>query len=238
MVASKPPGRLIVVVGLPSVGVVLPVLNAVATIDTAVASIVDQVPGVHQIVVVDGGSTDGTLEILAHRRDIEVERQVRTGLAAARNLGIAKLRTEIVAFCDADDRWLPGSLDIRVRHLLDHPACGAVAGSVITRALHGHQVPPHRLAQIGRLLPGYTPGAVLARRRVFDEVGGFDEDLHIAADSGWLARLLASDVRLDMLDEIVLEKGIGESSLSTDLDLYRGEMLSVVRSRLSSNRSR
>jgi glycosyltransferase involved in cell wall biosynthesis len=221
-----------------SIGVVMPVLDAVETIDAAIDSVVAEVPAGSSIVVVDGGSTDGTAHRLAARTDVEVVRQVGRGLAAARNQGVAALDTDVIAFCDADDRWVAGGLGARLRHLRDHPTCAVVAGSVVAHAVSGHRAPPARAEQIGRALPGYTPGALLVRRSAFDSIGGFDERWQIASDSAWLARLLDVDVRFDMIDTVVLSKGLRSNSLSTDLDRYAGEMLAVVRAQLRERRSR
>jgi glycosyltransferase involved in cell wall biosynthesis len=188
--------------------------------------------------VVDGGSTDGTFERLASRPDIELVRQRGRGLAAARNQGVASLHTDLVAFCDADDRWVTGGLGARLRHLCDHSACAVVAGAVVMHVVDGHRAPPARVAQLHRPLPGYTPGALLVRRSVFHTVGWFDERLQIAADSAWFARLLESDLRFDRFDEVVLVKGVRSRSLSTDLDRYRSELLGVVRGHLRATRVR
>lgn len=234
-----------------SVGVVVSVLDAVDTVDAAIGSVRGELDGQgSRVVVVDGGSTDGTLQLLAGRNDIELVHQTGRGLAAARNQGLAALgiptsraapgsvpAVDLVAFCDADDTWVAGGLGERRRHLRTHAMCGVVAGAVITRLVDGHQAPAVRREQMGRVVPGYTPGALLARSSVFGSVGGFDEGLRIASDSDWLARLSASGVRFDLLDDVSLVKGIRSTSLSTDVEQYRQELLSVVRDHLGAQRA-
>ena len=78
-------------------------------------------------------------------------------------------------------------------------------------------------------MPGYTPGALMARRETFDAVGSFDETLVIGADSDWFVRLTQLDVRLDVLPTLVLRKGARASSLSADVTTYRRELLQVAR---------
>jgi len=213
-------------VGNPSVGVVMPVRNGAGTIGLAVGSVLAQQPPVDHVVVVDGTSTDGTLGCLPIDPRIEVVHQSSTGLGAARNDGIHRLRTDLVGFCDADDRWRPDALAVRMDHLATHPTCIAVAGRVCTSATSAvGEVPTHRVAGLGRATDGYTPGAVLIRREV---VAPFDEQLRIATDTRWFAELLDSPLRFDLIAAIVLDKGVGPATLSTDLERYRREMLVVI----------
>ena len=222
----------------PTVGVVIPVLDAVDTVDAAIDSVIGELAAASRVVVVDGGSSDGTLGCLAARSDIELIPQVGHGLAAARNQGVAVLDTDLVAFCDADDRWIAGGFEPRLRHLRDHLACAVVGGAVVPRLVDGHRASAARSQQLGRQLPGYTPGALLVRRSVFDTIGGFEEGLTIASDSAWLARLLDADVRFDLIDDVVLSKGVRSDSLSTDVETYRHELLMVVRGCLHDRRQR
>jgi hypothetical protein len=78
-------------------------------------------------------------------------------------------------------------------------------------------------------LPGFTPGALLARRHVFQRVGGFDETLTIGTDSDWFVRLQQSELSLAVLPVVVLYKGARAASLSTDRETYRRELLRVAR---------
>src|SRR3954452_10452644 len=100
----------------PLVSVVIPVWNCEAYVGEAVASVLAQGRGPLQIVLVDDGSTDDSVE--AARRagaQIEVVRQENGGIGAARNAGVARARGELLAFLDSDDRWTPGKLAAQMR---------------------------------------------------------------------------------------------------------------------------
>jgi hypothetical protein len=89
-------------------GVVVPLFNKEATVRRCVEALLTQTEKPRRIVVVDDGSTDGSLQALAPFRDrITVLRQPNAGPSAARNRGIYELDTEWVAFADADNCWLP-----------------------------------------------------------------------------------------------------------------------------------
>jgi hypothetical protein len=101
----------------------------------------------------------------------------------------------------------------------------------------GEPVPIGHRATLGVARPGFTPGALVARRAVFDRVGPFDERLRIGTDSDWFVRLRESRCRVDLLDDVVLVKGVRSASLSTDVTAYRRELLDVARAYVTRRRS-
>src|ERR1700676_3628629 len=93
---------------MPRVSVIIPVFNAARTIEQAIESVRAQSFTDFEIVAVDDGSTDGSIEIL--RRcgyPARVLQQKNHGPSAARNLGIANSTGEYLGFLDADDWWKP-----------------------------------------------------------------------------------------------------------------------------------
>lgn len=95
----------------PPLSIVTPCLNAAATISRTLESVESNgVYGVEHIVV-DGGSTDGTLEILARYPDIRVVSEPDDGLADAFNKGAAMATGDVVGWLNADDWYLPGALE-------------------------------------------------------------------------------------------------------------------------------
>jgi glycosyltransferase involved in cell wall biosynthesis len=107
-----------------TVSVITPVWNAAATLAATVASVQAQSLTDWEMLVIDDGSTDGSLalaEALA-RRDarIRVLAQPRAGAAAARNRGIRAARGRFIAFLDADDLWRPGKLELQIGFMRAH----------------------------------------------------------------------------------------------------------------------
>jgi glycosyltransferase involved in cell wall biosynthesis len=212
-----------------TVGVVMPVRNGARTLATAIRSVCEQCPSPADIVVVDGASEDGSATIAAAFPGVRVICQAGRGLAAARNQGLRAVAGEAIAFCDSDDCWSAGALATRLNHLTAEPGCDAVIGHVERVLFDSDTATPQQTSQLGRVVPGYTPGALMARRAAFEMVGPFDETLVIGADSDWFVRLAQSDVRLDVLQAVVLQKGVRASSLSADITTYRSELLLVAR---------
>ncbi|MCW5718041.1 MAG: glycosyltransferase family 2 protein [Bauldia sp.] len=212
----------------PAVGVVIPVRNGARTLAAAIASVLGQSPPPDDVVVVDGGSDDGSASS-SLSLGVRVIAQEGRGLGAARNQGIAAVAGDLVAFCDVDDRWTDGALAMRLARLAAEPACGAVIGH-LRRTVIGDETPtPQQASRLGQVEPGYTPGALLVRRAALAAVGPFDETLTLGCDSDWFVRLVQSAVRLDVLPDTVLLKGVRNTSLSTDIATYRRELLQVAR---------
>ena len=94
----------------PRISVVIPLYNKETYIVRAVESALSQGAAVHEVIVVDDGSTDNGPALLASLGDARVRliRQPNSGVSAARNAGIEAASSEYVAFLDADDAWLPG----------------------------------------------------------------------------------------------------------------------------------
>jgi glycosyltransferase involved in cell wall biosynthesis len=155
--------------GWPSVAVVIPTRDRPQELRRALDAILAQdYPGTLEVVVVfDGSRPDSSIEG-SNVRGVENART--PGLPGARNTGILALETELVAFCDDDDEWLPGKLDAQVRELrtneADFVSCGVLVeyeGQSVAR-LAGTSVVPHKhrrsalLERIG-LLNEEIPGA-------------------------------------------------------------------------------
>lgn len=184
----------------PLVSVIVPAYNAERYIGDAVDSILGQDYPHKEVIVVDDGSTDGTVARLHEYGDrIRLLHQPNSGAAAARNRGLAAARGEYLAFLDSDDIWLPGKLTAQVEHLLRHSHVDMVYGQWDTwRAERdGTFLAPALAAELGPFDPDAPPAlvpegsgwlyhrlltdflvwtsVVMLRRRLADRVGPFDE---------------------------------------------------------------
>jgi glycosyltransferase involved in cell wall biosynthesis len=171
------------------VSVVIPVLNARPWVGRAIESALAQTVPPVEVIVVDDGSTDGSLEHVRERfPGVRAERSPGTGVSAARNFGITLARGECTAFLDADDVWAPWKLERQLAAVGCFPGWGMsvtdgrkfVPGEVVdwgTRSPAPRRGP--RLVGFAALLrcSGVFTSSVLVRRAVLDEVGLFDETL-------------------------------------------------------------
>src|SRR3954454_7763106 len=106
------------------VSIVMPAYNSAAVIDESVGSVLAQSYGDWELIVADDGSTDDTVTRLeAYGDRVRVVRAERNGgPAAARNLALRHAAGELVAFLDADDRWLPDDIETQVARYDAEPA--------------------------------------------------------------------------------------------------------------------
>ena len=95
---------------LPSISIVTPCLNAVGTIEEALASVREQAYPRLEHVVVDGGSTDGTVDLLRGADGVRFVSEPDGGRADAVNKGVAMSTGEVIGWLNADDRYEPGAL--------------------------------------------------------------------------------------------------------------------------------
>ncbi|GHG67546.1 glycosyltransferase family A protein [Comamonas sp. JC664] len=112
--------------------VIIPTYNRARLLEAALDSVFAQEEQDFEVLVVDDGSTDDTLETLARYGErVRVLQQRNAGPGAARNLGIQAARGEYVAFLDSDDLWFPWTLATYRRVLEEAPGTSVVLGSSV-----------------------------------------------------------------------------------------------------------
>ncbi|RJQ53966.1 MAG: glycosyltransferase [Desulfobacteraceae bacterium] len=219
----------------PPVSVVIPTFNRGWIIKEAIESVLRQNYPNFELIVVDDGSTDDTALILDHYGDRIVSiRQENAGVSAARNRGIREASGELIAFLDSDDLWLPGKLKRQAEFLEADPgACICQTEEVWIR--NGCRVNPknkHRkesgiIFERSLALCLVSPSAVMIRRRLFDEVGLFDENLPACEDYDlWLR--IGCRYPVYLIEEPLIVKRGGHAdqlSRASGLDRFRIDAL-------------
>lgn len=110
------------------ISVVMPAYNAEITIDQAIQSVIKQTYKNIELIVIDDGSNDKTVEkVNAYtQKDSRVKilhNRTNAGVAVSRNRGVKAARGEWIAFLDSDDAWLPEKLEKQYKRLLNAPKC-------------------------------------------------------------------------------------------------------------------
>lgn len=210
----------------PLVSVIIPTRNRRRLVGRALDSVRSQTYPHVETIVVDDGSTDGTLDYLASMPGVKVvELEASAGAAAARNRGVAASRGQLVAFLDSDDEWLPPKLERQVTAMTASDRVGAVYCRYYN---HDDVTGVHRLADnrlytgdiTDELMSGRCPRTVslfLVRRAALDGVGGFDESLRGFQDTDLWIRM-ASAWHFDAVDEpLAVVHNHGEMRITTDI---------------------
>ena len=205
----------------PTVSVVLPTYNRASALPGAIRSVFEQSHQPLELIVVDGGSTDGTDEVLTAVDDERLHvrrREEPDGPGTARNEGVQLADGEYVAFVDADDRWRPRKLERQLTAMDRADAAVALTGLEKSagepRTRDGAAGDVHD--DILHLdIPTYT-STLVAERSALIDVGGFDEDLSCFED--WeLCLRLSRDYPFAFVDEPLVLKGTGKN-ISADPD--------------------
>jgi glycosyltransferase involved in cell wall biosynthesis len=221
----------------PSVSVVIPVLNGERFLEEAIASALAQTHRPLELVVVDDGSEDRSAEV-AEALGARVLRRPHGGVSAARNAGIAAARGELIALLDADDRWPIDRLSVQVDCFRRRPELGFVIGRARMFLEPGIARPDWFTDDLASGETTLARHAILARKEVFEQIGGFDECRDICEDLDWLARARDAQVPYDVLDDVVLEYRVhsANTGLPRRRELERG-MLRTLRSSIDRKRA-
>ena len=177
----------------PLLSIITPSYNPGSTLEAALDSVAEQDYPAIEHIVVDGGSTDGTVELLQRREEIRWVSEPDRGLAHAMNKGIAMASGEIVGELNADDVYLPGALAAVAEVFECHPGAEWITGRCPIIDADGHEIRKPITAYKNALLRRYSlrlyltqnfvsAPATFFRTAVVRELGGFDERYAISVD--------------------------------------------------------
>ncbi|HWM91685.1 MAG TPA: glycosyltransferase [Thermoanaerobaculia bacterium] len=214
------------------VSAILPVFNGRRFLRAAVRSVLAQTLPPCELIVVDDGSTDGSLAELEGMPEgtpfpIRVLRQENAGQSAARNLAARQAEGEYLAFLDQDDHWHPQHLEHLVAPLAADPSVGWVYcdfdemdfdGNLVTRAfLHAQGVknPKRTIFDCVAADLLVLPSASVVRRAAFEQAGGFDEALSGYEDDDLFVRFFRLGWEHVFVDRALLRFRIHSNGSST-----------------------
>lgn len=194
------------------VSVIIPAFNAASTISRAIDSVMLQNTESLEIIIIDDGSADHTVEVCTRLAQTNptirlLKMPANKGVSAARNVGIGAARGKYLAFLDADDVWLKNKLSLQLAEIRHDDAIILVScnsrylsesgdflkeGHVNRPPVEGHEAWKTLLTY--NFLP--TP-TVLTRRLDVLVLGGFDENLPVGEDLDlWIKLALIGKVRI------------------------------------------
>lgn len=229
----------------PRVTVVMPARNAARWIGGAVSGVLAQTYEDLELVVVEDGSTDATAAIVeAHGGPVRLVPGPGSGVAAARNRGIAEARGELVAFCDADDYWFPLHLQALVEAYDATPGKRLVTantywlfpgGIETSKQRYRGGFPRPERQRLAILEQNYVSTMSLFPRSLVDEIGPFDEGRRRAEDWDFWIRAVYAGYRVVLQPRPLAlyrwtEGGLTSSFDAMDADVR--EILASLESRL------
>lgn len=196
-----------------SVSVVIPAYNAEDFLSRAIESILAQTLAPKEIIVIDDGSTDRTVEIVEGFGDkIKLISQENAGVSAARNKGIRESTGEFIAFLDSDDYFLlPTKLEEQIEIAQETSADIVISGWLVIDEKETPIIERKPWNKIPKLdlynwlrFQGVLPSAMLFRCSALLKVAGFDEDLRHAEDIDLVLRMSLAGFRTKWLEKVVV----------------------------------
>lgn len=216
------------------VSVVMIVKNGERYIAEALESVSQSTLQPLEILVVDGDSTDRTVEIARDFPLVRTVSQTSSGIANAYNQGIDEAKADLVAFLSHDDLWLPGKLDLQIAHMTENPELLFTVTMVEHFLDEGAEVPPQFRAELlNRAHPGLIMETLVARKKVFEVVGLFDPSFPVGEDTDWYARAVDAGVPMAILPQVLVRRRVHGTNSSLNEEGINELLLRAVRGSIS-----
>lgn len=220
-----------------TVSVIIPVYNGQKTIKQTIDSVLNQTFPLTEVIIINDGSTDGTLAIVQNISDsrLKVFSFTNSGLSTSRNRGLSYASGKYISFIDADDIWTPDKIELQFNALQGNIQASVAYswtdyinadGKFVKSGRHptANGDIYHKLLIYNILENGSNP---LIRREALTTVGNFDESLTAAEDwDMWLR--LASQYEFVVVPQVQILYRVSIDSMSTNLKRQESASLKVI----------
>lgn len=222
----------------PLVSIIVAAKNSERFLSQALDSIFAQSYQNFEVLLINGGSTDRTLEIGKLYKNIQIIEQQNKGIANAYNLGISNAKGELVAFLSSDDIWKPNKLAVQVSFLINHPEIALTTAHAEFFLEAESQIPAgFRKDLLIGSHPAHIMETLVTRKEVFKQVGLFNEGFFISEDIDWFARAKDLQIPFALMPETLLSKRVHDKNTSlkdkTNKDLLLALRKSIERKKNS-----
>lgn len=224
---------------LPLVSVIIPTYNREHLIGRSIRSVLNQTYKEFEVIVVDDGSTDNTMNVVSSFNDPRI-RYIRhennLGGAIARNTGITASRGEYIAFQDSDDEWLSEKLEKQMQIFNTAPGDVNIVYSAFIRVTDCSAlfIPPNIVAKkdgyiLAQLLKGsfISTQTVILKKECFEKVGLFDNNLPRLQDWELFIRI-SKCFKFGYLSEPLVIAYVQKDSISSNKKAYIEAYISIV----------
>jgi glycosyltransferase involved in cell wall biosynthesis len=223
----------------PIVSVIIPIFNRKRYLSEAIESVLSQTVLPDEVIVIDDGSTDGSVEIVKGFPSVRYHYQPNSGVSAARNQGVKLAQGNFFAFLDSDDRWVPDKLERQIAAFEADPNLAIVFGHV--QQFYSPELDEQDRQKIHipkEVLPGYHVGAMLSRREAFFQVGFFETSLKCGEFVSWYLRAIDSGLQIKIFPEVVMQRRLHQMNHGRSENLDRKDYAKVLKASLDRRRSK
>jgi glycosyltransferase involved in cell wall biosynthesis len=219
------------------ISVIIPVYNGDRYLGEAIQSVLDQTYPVHEVIVVDDGSTDKSAEIARQFPQVKLLTQPNQGDATARNLGVKYATGDFIAFLDADDRWLPHKLAQQMQVFSVDASIDIIFTHV--QQFISPELDPSIQANLHcptEPMAGQLPTTTMMRRSSFQKIGNFNSQLKLGTFIDWIARAQEANLGIITLPETLAERRIHTTNMGIQLRNSRQDYIQIVKAALDRRR--
>ena len=224
----------------PLVSIIVPAYGSENYIGETIESVLNQDYTNFELIIINDGSPDDLESVVKEYQvnddRISYKKQENQGMCATRNNAVKLAKGEFYAFLDNDDLWHTDNLSRKVWYLQEHPKVGLVHSD--TSIIDGESLPSGKelsgksgmilddlLSWNGTCIP--APSSILVRRKVHEDVGGFDPNLSIAGDKDYFIRV-ARKYEIGRIPEVTWNYRVHGSNFHKRIDVMEKDELYVL----------
>lgn len=226
------------------ISVIIPMYNSKDTIINTLNSVMRQtaINNILEIIVVNDGSIDESLEIVKEYKTenkdfpIIIIDKPNGGVSTARNTGMKAAKGDWIALLDSDDEWLPNKIEYQIEVIKNNPQIEFLGGPFNNQNLRilWKEINYLYKAKVSDIcIKNFPqPSTVIFKKKIFDEIGGFDEQQRYAEDGNYFVKICYKyNFYYDPKLLIIYDKGkrgFGERGLSANLKgMYEGNVKNI-----------
>lgn len=200
----------------PLVSIVTVVYNGAAHVEQSIKSVLEQTYTNIEYIIVDGASTDGTLDIIK-KYESKIHTFISekdTGIYNAMNKGLKLAKGDVIAILNADDYYYPETIQLVVNQFEKSKVDVVYGNMTKLRELNGQEylkeVQPD-ITLMEKTMPIFHP-ATFIKKAVYDKMGGFNESYQLSADYDFIYRVYQAEFQFDYLPKSLAVFRIGGAS--------------------------
>jgi glycosyltransferase involved in cell wall biosynthesis len=215
------------------ISVIISVYNAERYLSESLDSVLNQSMPAKEIIVINDGSTDQTINILkSYGKKIKLIDRENKGVPYSVNEGLSEVKQPWIAFNDGDDIWSQNKLELQYNYLLEHKDLRILFGMM--RQFISPELSEEDKASI------YVPNspekalirpAMLAHQSVFEDYGLFNPTLKAGDFIEWFQKIKENDLKFDFIDEVIYCRRLHKNSLSNK-EGVKDDFLKILKAKL------
>lgn len=182
----------------PSFSIIIPTYNRADSLSRTVKSIPIDSEIIYEVLIVDDGSTDHTQELINGLTGVSSLKKENGGVCSARNLGAKNAKYEWLIFLDSDDELLPHALNAFKNAILENPLAEFV------QARFDLFQKGKKINTSGGKGKANIPGSFTIKRSIFEQLGGYDENISFAENTELMFRLESEEIPMAYIELVTL----------------------------------